>query len=238
MNQGSGMAARDDEMRQDQPFAIEAKGLAKWVSDGNEKLSILQDIHLQVRAGESLAMVGPSGCGKSTLLGLLAGLDTPSQGEVYWAGEAIASLSEEARSLRRNGRFGFVFQSFQLLPQLNAIENVMLPLELRGDRDARSKAKAMLAEVGLSGREQHFPATLSGGEQQRVALARAFVVTPELLFADEPTGSLDYESGARVMELFFNLQKSLGTTLIIVTHDDSLAQACSRCLRMQAGRIV
>ncbi|MEK9811702.1 MAG: ABC transporter ATP-binding protein [Bordetella sp.] len=220
------------------PLAIEARGLAKWVSDGNDKLSILQDINLQVHAGESLAMVGPSGCGKSTLLGLLAGLDTPSHGEVYWAGEPISSLSEEQRSLRRNGRFGFVFQSFQLLPQLNALENVMLPLELRDDRDAKSKAIAMLSQVGLSGREQHFPATLSGGEQQRVALARAFVVTPELLFADEPTGSLDYESGARVMELFFDLQKSFGTTLIVVTHDESLAKACSRCLRMQAGRIV
>ena len=224
--------------RLEKSVAIEAKGLAKWVSDGNDKLSILQDVNLQVQTGESLALVGPSGCGKSTLLGLLAGLDTPSEGEVYWAGEAIASLSEEERSLRRNGRFGFVFQSFQLLPQLNALENVMLPLELRGDRDARPKAQAMLAEVGLSGREQHFPATLSGGEQQRVALARAFVVTPELLFADEPTGSLDFESGARVMELFFNLQRSLGTTLIVVTHDEGLAKACSRRLRIQAGRIV
>jgi putative ABC transport system ATP-binding protein len=232
MTDGEGMATTEKSV------AIEAKGLAKWVSDGNDKLSILQDINLQVQTGESLAMVGPSGCGKSTLLGLLAGLDTPSEGEVYWAGEAIASLSEEQRSLRRNGRFGFVFQSFQLLPQLNALENVMLPLELRGDRDAKQKAQSMLSEVGLAGRERHFPATLSGGEQQRVALARAFVVTPDLLFADEPTGSLDYESGARVMELFFNLQKSLGTTLIIVTHDESLSKACSRRLRMQAGRIV
>jgi len=218
--------------------AIEARGVTKQVSDGDTPLTILHEVNLAVSPGTSLAILGPSGCGKSTLLGLLAGLDTPSAGEVIWQGEVISSLSEEQRAARRNGRLGFVFQSFQLLPQLSALENVMLPLELSGHADPMPMAKDMLAQVGLSSRLGHFPKTLSGGEQQRVALARAFVLNPPLLFADEPTGSLDAVSGDRVMNLFFELQARHQTTVIVVTHDAALAQRCATRVQMQAGRIV
>jgi putative ABC transport system ATP-binding protein len=218
--------------------AIEARGVTKQVSDGDTPLTILHEVNLAVSPGTSLAILGPSGCGKSTLLGLLAGLDTPSAGEVIWQGEVISSLSEEQRAARRNGRLGFVFQSFQLLPQLSALENVMLPLELSGHADPMPLAKDMLAQVGLSSRLGHFPKTLSGGEQQRVALARAFVLNPPLLFADEPTGSLDAVSGDRVMSLFFELQARHQTTVIVVTHDAALAQRCATRVQMQAGRIV
>ena len=218
--------------------AIAARGVTKQVSDGDTPLTILHEVSLTVAPGTSLAILGPSGCGKSTLLGLLAGLDTPSAGEVIWQGEVISSLSEEDRAARRNGRLGFVFQSFQLLPQLTALENVMLPLELSGHADPMPLAKDMLAQVGLSSRLGHFPKTLSGGEQQRVALARAFVLNPPLLFADEPTGSLDAVSGDRVMSLFFELQARHQTTVIVVTHDAALAQRCASRVQMQAGRIV
>nr|UOZ96134.1 Lipoprotein-releasing system ATP-binding protein LolD [Cupriavidus sp.] len=218
--------------------AIEARGVTKQVSDGDTPLTILHEVSLTVAPGTSLAILGPSGCGKSTLLGLLAGLDTPSAGEVIWQGEVISSLSEEDRAARRNGRLGFVFQSFQLLPQLTALENVMLPLELSGHADPMPLAKDMLDQVGLSSRLGHFPKTLSGGEQQRVALARAFVLNPPLLFADEPTGSLDAISGDRVMSLFFELQARHQTTVIVVTHDAALAQRCASRVQMQAGRIV
>jgi putative ABC transport system ATP-binding protein len=218
--------------------AIEARGVTKQVPDGDTPLTILHEVNLAVSPGTSLAILGPSGCGKSTLLGLLAGLDTPSAGEVIWQGEVISSLSEEQRAARRNGRLGFVFQSFQLLPQLSALENVMLPLELSGHADPMPMAKDMLAQVGLSSRLGHFPKTLSGGEQQRVALARAFVLNPPLLFADEPTGSLDAVSGDRVMNLFFELQARHQTTVIVVTHDAALAQRCATRVQMQAGRIV
>ena len=200
-------------------------------------MSILRDITLQVAVGKSLAIVGPSGCGKSTLLGLLAGLDTPTSGRVFWGSEDISVLDEEARTERRLRDVGFVFQSFQLLPQLTALENVMLPMDLIGDSSAEEKAIAMLKTVGLESRLQHFPTTLSGGEQQRVALARAFVRVPRLLFADEPTGSLDAASGDRVMSLLLDLQSQHGATLIIVTHDDKLASACTDRLSLLAGAI-
>ena len=200
-------------------------------------MSILRDITLQVAVGKSLAIVGPSGCGKSTLLGLLAGLDTPTSGRVFWGSEDISVLDEEARTERRLRDVGFVFQSFQLLPQLTALENVMLPMDLIGDSSAEEKAIAMLKTVGLESRLQHFPATLSGGEQQRVALARAFVRVPRLLFADEPTGSLDAASGDRVMSLLLDLQSQHGATIIIVTHDDKLASACTDRLSLLAGAI-
>ena len=218
--------------------SIAAVGLGKTVSDGDQQLHILSDIHLQINAGESLAIVGPSGCGKSTLLGLLAGLDLPTSGEVRWGDIAISSLDEEARAALRLGRLGFVFQSFQLMPQFTALENVMLPLELAGHADAGDRAAELLQRVGLADRLGHFPSTLSGGEQQRVAVARAFAIRPQILFADEPTGSLDAASGERVMELLFGLQREVGVTVVVVTHDPSLARQCSRQVRMEAGRIV
>lgn len=224
--------------REAQTPAIEARAVTKQVSDGDTPLTILQAVSLSVDPGDSLAILGPSGCGKSTLLGLLAGLDTPTSGEVIWQGEVISTLSEEQRAARRSGRLGFVFQSFQLLPQLTALENVMLPLELSGHADPAPLAKDMLAQVGLSSRLAHFPKTLSGGEQQRVALARAFVLNPPLLFADEPTGSLDAVSGERVMSLFFELQARHRTTVLVVTHDATLAARCNRRIQMLAGRIV
>lgn len=223
--------------KQASAWAIRAVSLSRTVSDGEEELSILRDITLQVAVGKSLAIVGPSGCGKSTLLGLLAGLDTPTSGRVFWGSEDISVLDEEARTERRLRDVGFVFQSFQLLPQLTALENVMLPMDLIGDSSAEEKAIAMLKTVGLESRLQHFPATLSGGEQQRVALARAFVRVPRLLFADEPTGSLDAASGDRVMSLLLDLQSQHGATLIIVTHDDKLASACTDRLSLLAGAI-
>lgn len=189
-------------------------------------------------AGQSMAICGPSGCGKSTLLGLLGGLDVPSTGEVLWFGESISSLDEEARAAKRNGQLGFVFQSFQLLPQLSALENVMLPLALAGRAHEQSRAESLLEMVGLGKRSHHFPATLSGGEQQRVALARAFALSPRLLLADEPTGSLDAASGERVMALFFELQREHQTTVVVVTHDQSLASRCDQLVQMRAGRIV
>ena len=219
-------------------FAIEADRLVKQVSDGAEALTILDQVSLALAPAESMAIWGPSGCGKSTLLGLLAGLDVPTSGAVRWFGEEISSLSEESRAAKRNGQLGFVFQSFQLMPQLTALENVMLPLELAGRADPAPVAESMLESVGLSARLRHFPATLSGGEQQRVAVARAFALSPRLLFADEPTGSLDAASGTRVMELIFELQARLGTTVILVTHDPALAERCAHRIELRAGRLV
>lgn len=219
-------------------FAIEAVDLVKQVSDGTETLTILDRVSLCLAPAHSMAIWGPSGCGKSTLLGLLAGLDVPSSGVVRWFGEEISSLSEEQRAARRNGTLGFVFQSFQLMPQLTALENVMLPLELSGHASPEPVAAEMLNSVGLASRLGHFPATLSGGEQQRVAVARAFALSPRLLFADEPTGSLDAASGARVMELIFELQSKLGTTVILVTHDPDLAGRCTHRIELKAGRLV
>jgi len=219
-------------------YALEADSLSKTVFDGEDSIDILSEISLAVPAASSLALCGPSGCGKSTLLGLLGGLDTPTGGTVCWFGEPISGLSEEQRAARRNGSLGFVFQSFQLLPQLSALENVLLPLALAGRAQETQRAEDLLERVGLAQRMRHFPATLSGGEQQRVALARAFALSPRLLLADEPTGSLDAASGDRVMALFFELQRQHQTTVVVVTHDQSLAARCDRVIQMKAGRIV
>ena len=205
------------------------------MANGAQSLAILQDIGLAVMPGEAVAIVGASGSGKSTLLGLLAGLDVPSAGSVELAGQDLFSLDEDGRAALRARLLGFVFQSFQLLPALNALENVMLPLELAGVADAASAAAEMLRRVGLGERLHHYPKTLSGGEQQRVALARAFVMKPQLLLADEPTGNLDAATGAGVIELLFELNAERGTTLILVTHDDELARRCARVIRLAGG---
>jgi putative ABC transport system ATP-binding protein len=215
---------------------VAARGLSKSVANGAQSLAILQDIGLAVMPGEAVAIVGASGSGKSTLLGLLAGLDVPSAGSVELAGQDLFALDEDGRAALRARLLGFVFQSFQLLPALNALENVMLPLELAGANDAAGAAAAMLERVGLGERLHHYPKTLSGGEQQRVALARAFVMKPQLLLADEPTGNLDAATGAGVIELLFELNAERGTTLILVTHDDELARRCARVIRLAGGR--
>ncbi len=217
---------------------IEVRGLAKSVPNGDAQLAILQQIDLTVMSGEALAIVGASGSGKSTLLGLLAGLDVPSSGNVRFDGEELFDLDEDGRAALRARLLGFVFQSFQLLPALNALENVMLPLELAGRDNPAALATAMLERVGLGERLRHYPRTLSGGEQQRVALARAFVMRPKLLMADEPTGNLDAETGASIIDLLFQLNAEAGTTLLLVTHDESLAARCGRQIRLAAGRIV
>jgi putative ABC transport system ATP-binding protein len=216
---------------------LAARGIGKTVKSGDSDLVILRDIGLEVMPGESVAIVGASGSGKSTLLALLAGLDTPSAGTVQLDGTDLFALDEDARAELRGRSIGFVFQSFQLLPALTALENVMLPLELAGRDDAEAAAREVLARVGLAERLQHYPKHLSGGEQQRVALARAFVVRPKLLLADEPTGSLDAEAGEAVIALLFQLNRESGTTLVLVTHDENLAQRCTRIVRLAAGRI-
>jgi putative ABC transport system ATP-binding protein len=219
-------------------FAIEARNLTKRVADASGELTILHGVDFTVQAGSTLAVVGASGSGKSTLLGLLAGLDTPSEGTVVLDGIDIFALDEDGRAGLRKERLGFVFQSFQLLGHLNALENVMLPLELRGDDAARDKARAMLDRVGLSSRLRHYPKYLSGGEQQRVALARAFVSEPPLLFADEPTGSLDAATGDAVIKLMFDLNQERGSTLVLVTHDPAIAALCKRTITIAAGRLI
>lgn len=218
--------------------SIEVQHLSKRVADATGELTILNEINFTVQAGETLAIVGASGSGKSTLLGILAGLDTPTTGKVILDGVDIFALDEDGRAGFRKEKLGFVFQSFQLLAHLNALENVMLPLELRGDKSAREKSEAMLDRVGLSTRLRHYPKYLSGGEQQRVALARAFVTEPPLLFADEPTGSLDATTGESVIQLMFNLNRERGSTLILVTHDLSIASRCGRTLTIAGGRLV
>jgi putative ABC transport system ATP-binding protein len=220
--------------------AIVANHLAKGVKTVDGDLTILHDIDFVIRQGESVAIVGTSGSGKSTLLSLLAGLDLPSSGHVQIMGQNLSTMDEDGRAQLRGQFVGFVFQSFQLLPQLNALENVMLPLELSGMDLVAAKAKAAiwLEKVGLGHRLNHFPKTLSGGEQQRVALARAFVNQPAILFADEPTGSLDEASGNRVIELLFELNAENSSTLVLVTHDSALAARCSRQLTLQGGRLV
>lgn len=219
------------------PAAIEVVHLSKRVADATGELTILNGIDFTVRAGETLAIVGASGSGKSTLLGLLAGLDSPSDGTVKLDGIDIYALSEDGRAALRQAKLGFVFQSFQLLAHLTALENVMLPLELRRDEQAREKAEAMLGRVGLSSRLRHYPKYMSGGEQQRVALARAFVTEPPLLFADEPTGSLDAATGDAVIKLMFELNQERGSTLVLVTHDPSIAARCQRIITIAAGRL-
>ena len=221
--------------------AIEVSRLAKIVADSGApsgQLTILDHIDFSVQAGTTLAIVGASGSGKSTLLGLLAGLDTPSTGTVRLDGVDIYALNEDGRAALRKTRLGFVFQSFQLLGHLNALENVMLPLELRDDSRAREKAQQMLERVGLSARQKHYPKFLSGGEQQRVALARAFVTEPPLLFADEPTGSLDAVTGEAVIRLMFDLNQAHRSTLVLVTHDSSIAARCERTLTIAAGKLL
>lgn len=217
---------------------ISVEHVFKSVTDSTGTLDILRDIHFSLNARETAAIVGASGSGKSTLLSIIAGLDTPTRGTVRLAGQDLFALSEDERAGLRAQKVGFVFQSFQLLGNLTALENVMLPLELADRRDARAAATEMLARVGLSERLGHYPKVLSGGEQQRVALARAFVVKPALLLADEPTGSLDFATGEKVMELMFDLNRELGTTLVLVTHDRAIATRCARCITIEAGRVL
>jgi len=222
---------------ENKPPIVRASKLSKVVANGADTLAILQDIDLEVMPGEAVGIVGASGSGKSTLLGLLAGLDTPTAGRVELDGRDLFSLDEDGRAVLRARLLGFVFQSFHLLPALNALENVMLPLELAGDGAAAHRAVAMLNRVGLGERLHHYPKTLSGGEQQRVALARAFVIEPKLLLADEPTGNLDAATGADIIDLLFELNAERGTTLALVTHDEMLARRCSRLIRLARGRI-
>jgi len=220
-----------------QPVIVRAEGLTKQVSTPDHDLTIVKGVTLEVRAGESVAVVGASGSGKSTLLGLLAGLDVPTAGRVWIAGEDLFALDEDGRARLRGRLVGFVFQSFQLLPALTALENVMLPLELAGQADAGARARAELARVGLGERLGHYPRQLSGGEQQRVAVARAFASSPKLLFADEPTGNLDSATGAQVIDLLFALNRENGTTLVLVTHDPGLAGRCDRVVTIRAGEV-
>ncbi|MGL5340092.1 MAG: ABC transporter ATP-binding protein [Aeromonas veronii] len=216
---------------------IVVKGLGKSVRLGQESLTILEGIDLQVNSGETVALVGASGSGKSTLLGLLAGLDLPSQGDIEILGKSLGELDEEGRARLRAEQIGFVFQSFLLLPTMTALENVILPAELRGERDCEPRARELLAAVGLGERLHHLPPRLSGGEQQRVAIARAFMTRPSLLLADEPTGNLDSKTGEKVIELLFELNRKHGTTLVVVTHDHQLAERCQRQVVMTAGRL-
>ena len=215
-----------------------AQQLSKQVSSPEGSLTILDDVSFSIVAGESVAVVGPSGAGKSTLLALLAGLDLPTRGHVELNGANLSDLDEDGRALVRAEHVGFVFQSFHLVPSLNALENVMLPLELAGHEKARDAARDLIAKVGLAQRWSHYPAQLSGGEKQRVAIARAFATEPAVLFADEPTGNLDTRTGERIMELMFDLNRSSSTTLVLVTHDNGLAERCDRMLALDTGKLV
>ncbi len=217
---------------------LAAQGLTRQVSSPEGNLTILSDVTFRIEAGESVAIVGPSGAGKSTLLALLAGLDLPTAGSVWLNGAEMTALDEDGRALVRAANVGFVFQSFHLVPSLNALENVMLPLELAGAADAHRGAAEVLRKVGLADRARHYPSQLSGGEKQRVAIARAFATEPAVLFADEPTGNLDSRTGENVIELMFHLNRSSSTTLILVTHDRALAGRCERELVLDSGRLV
>ena len=217
---------------------LEAQELSKEVSSPEGTLTILSEVSFAILAGESVAVVGPSGAGKSTLLALLAGLDLPTAGQVILNGADLSKLDEDGRAVLRAENVGFVFQSFHLVPSLNALENVMLPLELAGQRDARQLARDLIAKVGLEERWSHYPAQLSGGEKQRVAIARAFATEPAVLFADEPTGNLDSRTGANIMELMFELNRNSSTTLVLVTHDQALAERCDRILSLDIGKLV
>jgi putative ABC transport system ATP-binding protein len=216
---------------------IEIRGLTKSVTTSEGVLTILKSVDLSIAEAETVAIVGASGSGKSTLLGLMAGLDAATSGDVWLGGHSLAVMDEEQRAVLRGQIVGFVFQSFQLLPSLTALENVMLPIELKGDVQARAKATALLERVGLAERITHYPNQLSGGEQQRVAIARAFATEAKILFADEPTGNLDTATGAKIVELIFDLNKEFSTTLVLVTHDERLAQRCGRIVRLIAGGI-
>ncbi|MDH0292490.1 ABC transporter ATP-binding protein [Pseudomonas sp. GD04087] len=217
---------------------LTARNLSKVVSSAEGKLTILHDLSLDLARGDSLAIVGSSGSGKSTLLGLLAGLDLPSGGEIVLLGHTLGNLDEDQRARVRAAHVGFVFQSFQLLDSLNALENVMLPLELDGRKDAGQRARELLERVGLGQRLTHYPRQLSGGEQQRVAIARAFAAEPDVLFADEPTGNLDTHTGERISDLLFELNRERGTTLVLVTHDERLAHRCQRQIRLESGHLI
>ena len=233
---GAAQAVSDRTMNNNS--VLTARGIGKTVKSGAGELVILREIDLEVTRGEAVAVVGASGSGKSTLLAILAGLDTPSSGHVELDGQDIFVINEDQRARLRAMNVGFVFQSFQLLASLTALENVMLPLELSNEKQAEEMARQVLTRVGLGERLHHYPRHLSGGEQQRVALARAFVVRPKLLLADEPTGSLDAESGAEVIRLLFEMNREYGTTLVLVTHDESLAARCARIVRLAGGRIL
>ena len=217
---------------------LEVRGLSKQVNSPEGTLAILDNVEFSIGRGETVAVMGASGAGKSTLLALLAGLDTPTAGSVHLAGHDLGALDEDGRAAVRARHVGFVFQSFHLVPSLTALENAMLPLELAGRGDARAAALEVLGRVGLGERVGHYPRQLSGGEQQRVAIARAFVTRPDVLFADEPTGNLDAATGARVVDLLFGLNREAGATLVLVTHDRSLADRCGRVIRLDAGRVV
>jgi putative ABC transport system ATP-binding protein len=217
---------------------LKAEKITKQVSSPEGTLTIVSDVDLHIASAETVAIIGASGAGKSTLLALLAGLDEPTSGRIWLDGKELTSLDEDGRAAVRANHVGFVFQSFHLVPSLTAIENVMLPLELAGKPNAREAAAAVLAQVNLSARREHYPRQLSGGEQQRVAIARAFVTQPAVLFADEPTGNLDAATGERIIELLFDLNKAAQTTLVVVTHDVAIARRCGRTIRIEAGRIV
>jgi len=217
---------------------IETRNLVKSVDTSEGLLTILNGIDLLIESGEAVAIVGASGSGKSTLLGLMAGLDGATSGDIILGGNRLGDMDEERRAILRGQLVGFVFQSFQLLPSLTALENVMLPIELKGDADARGKARQLLERVGLDARWHHYPNQLSGGEQQRVAIARAFATEARILFADEPTGNLDTATGARVIDILFDLNREFSTTLVLVTHDERLAQRCDRIVKLVAGEIV
>jgi putative ABC transport system ATP-binding protein len=222
----------------DRKIVLEAQNLTRKVSSPEGELTIVRDVSLQILQGETVALVGASGAGKSTLLAMLAGLDLPTSGRVLLDGSVLTDMNEDERARLRANRVGFVFQAFHLVPSLTALENVMLPLELVGRRDARDAARSMLARVGLGDRTGHYPRQLSGGEQQRVAMARASVTRPAVLFADEPTGNLDTATGASICDQLFDLNRESGTTLMLVTHDTQLAARCQRILTMSAGRLV
>ena len=217
---------------------LKAENISKQVSSPEGSLTILSDVSLSIAAGESIAIVGASGAGKSTLLALLAGLDLPTQGAIHLNGAVLTELDEDGRAQVRAESVGFVFQSFHLVPSLNALENVMLPLELAGRKMPRQAASEVLRQVGLADRWSHYPAQLSGGEKQRVAIARAFATEPAVLFADEPTGNLDSRTGENVMELMFEMNRNSSTTLVLVTHDKSLAERCDRVIGLDAGRLI
>ncbi len=219
------------------PAILEVTNLTKTYQSGSQPLTVLDQVSFSVPARRSVAIVGPSGSGKTTLLGLCAGLDRPTDGTVHIEGVAMGGLTEDERAALRCKKVGFVFQTFQLIATLDALENIMVPAELRGDRDARDRAERLLRDVGLEGRARHYPAQLSGGEQQRVGLARAFINSPRILFADEPTGNLDTQTGRTIQRLLFDLNKSAGTTLVIVTHDTELAGQADRMLTLNSGRI-
>ena len=217
---------------------LRVEGVSKSFRSGNRDLTVLKDVHFTMDEGQTCAVIGPSGSGKTTLLGLCAGLDRPTSGRIWLDDVPMHERDEDALARLRNELTGFVFQTFRLLPSLTALENVMVPAELRGAGNARSRSRELLAEVGLAEREHHYPAQLSGGEQQRVAIARAFINEPRLIFADEPTGNLDEETGAHVLDLLFNLNKDLGTTLMLVTHDHELTRRVNRIVQLKNGQII